>query len=115
MFKSSYNKKFLDNICVKENGDLIKLDYITKKFKEITQKLGYEDVHFHCLRHSFSTNMYNGGMDMKELQAWLGHSSTSTTSDTYSHLIESLKNLLKLGRQRWKKLMEIKKSYILII
>ena len=40
MFKGSYNKKYLDNICVKENGDLIKLDYITKKFKEITKKLG---------------------------------------------------------------------------
>lgn len=88
VFKNSYNKKYLDNICVKENGDLIKLDYITKKFKEITKKLEYEDIHFHCLRHSFSTNMYNGGMDMKELQAWLGHSSISTTMDTYSHLLD---------------------------
>lgn len=104
MFKSSYNKKFLDNICVKENGDLIKLDYITKKFKEITQKLGYEDVHFHCLRHSFSTNMYNRGMDMKELQVWLGHSSISTTMDTYSHLLDKkIKKSAKIVEEVMKK------------
>ena len=104
MFKGSYNKKYLDNICVKENGELIKLDYITKKFKEITKKLGYENIHFHCLRHSFSTNMYNGGMDMKELQAWLGHSSISTTMDTYSHLLDKkIKKSAKIVEEVMKK------------
>ena len=104
MFKGSYNKKYLDNICVKENGELIKLDYITKKFKEITKKLGYKNVHFHCLRHSFSTNMYNGGMDMKELQAWLGHSSISTTMDTYSHLLDKkIKKSAKIVEEVMKK------------
>ena len=104
MFKGSYNKKYLDNICVKENGELIKLDYITKKFKEITKKLGYENTHFHCLRHSFSTNMYNGGMDMKELQAWLGHSSISTTMDTYSHLLDKkIKKSAKIVEEVMKK------------
>ena len=105
LFKSSYNYKYNDNICVKENGDLIKLDYITKKFKEITRKLGYDDVHFHCLRHSFATNMYDEGMDMKELQMWLGHSSISTTMDLYLHFLEKrikesakiLENAMKKG------------------
>ena len=105
LFKSSYNYKYNDNICVKENGDLIKLDYITKKFKEITRKLGYDDVHFHCLRHSFATNMYNAGMDMKDLQMWLGHSSISTTMDLYLHFLEKrikesakiLENAMKKG------------------
>ncbi len=105
LFKSSYNYKYNDNICVKENGDLIKLDYITKKFKEITRKLGYDDVHFHCLRHSFATNMYDAGMDMKELQMWLGHSSISTTMDLYLHFLEKrikesakiLENAMKKG------------------
>lgn len=88
LFKGSYNHKYSDNICVKENGDLIKLDYITKKFKEISKKFGYDDIHFHCLRHSFATNMYDEGMDMKELQVWLGHSSISTTMDIYLHFLE---------------------------
>ena len=87
-FKNSYNYKYEDNICVKENGELIKLGYITQKFKDITKKLGYNDIHFHCLRHSFATNMYDAGMDMKELQMWLGHSSISTTMDLYLHFLE---------------------------
>ena len=104
LFKSSYNYKYNDNICVKENGDLIKLDYITKKFKEITRKLGYDDVHFHCLRHSFATNMYDAGMDMKELQMWLGHSSISTTMDTYSHLLDKkIKKSAKIVEEVMKK------------
>lgn len=104
IFKNSYNKKYLDNVCVKENGDIIKLGYITQKFKQITTKLGFEDVHFHCLRHSFSTNMYNGGMDMKELQAWLGHSSISTTMDTYSHLLDKkIKKSAKIVEEVMKK------------
>lgn len=106
LFKVSYNHKYSDNICVKENGDLIKLDYITKKFKEISKKFGYDDIHFHCLRHSFATNMYDEGMDMKELQVWLGHSSISTTMDIYLHFLEKkmkesakiLENAMKNGK-----------------
>ena len=106
LFKGSYNHKYNDNICVKENGDLIKLDYITKKFKEISKKFGYDDIHFHCLRHSFATNMYDEGMDMKELQVWLGHSSISTTMDIYLHFLEKkmkesakiLENAMKNGK-----------------
>lgn len=106
LFKDSYNHKYSDNICVKENGDLIKLDYITKKFKEISKKFGYDDIHFHCLRHSFATNMYDEGMDMKELQVWLGHSSISTTMDIYLHFLEKkmkesakiLENAMKNGK-----------------
>ena len=106
LFKGSYNHKYSDNICVKENGDLIKLDYITKKFKEISKKFGYDDIHFHCLRHSFATNMYDEGMDMKELQVWLGHSSISTTMDIYLHFLEKkmkesakiLENAMKNGK-----------------
>lgn len=106
LFKGSYNHKYSDNICVKENGELIKLDYITKKFKEISKKFGYDDIHFHCLRHSFATNMYDEGMDMKELQVWLGHSSISTTMDIYLHFLEKkmkesakiLENAMKNGK-----------------
>lgn len=107
IFKKSYNRKYLDNICIKENGDIIKLDYVTKKFTSVARKLGYDDIHFHCLRHSFATNMYLGGMSMKELQAWLGHTLLTTTMDTYAHLPNEklrdssniVSNIMKKGKK----------------
>lgn len=87
-FKGAYSKEWLDNICVKENGEIIRLDYVTKKFTEISRKLGFKDIHFHCLRHSFATNMHRGGMTAKELQAWLGHANVYTTYETYIHLFK---------------------------
>ena len=100
-FKNSYNKNFLDNVCVKENGDIIKPAYVTQKFTDITRKLGYKDIHFHCLRHSFATNMYMGGVDMNTLKELLGHSCITTTIDTYTHLpnikvMEAGKNILEV-------------------
>lgn len=118
IYKKSYNYKYANNICVKKDGDIIKLDYITKKFKEITRKLGYEDIHFHCLRHSFATNMYSEGMDMKDLQKWLGHSTLSTTMDLYVHFLEKrikesakiLENAMKKGEKE--RLENNKKNHI---
>lgn len=105
LFKGSYNYKYNDNICIKENGELIKLGYITQKFKQVTKKLGYDDVHFHCLRHSFATNMYDEGMDMNDIKDWLGHSVLSTTMNLYVHFLEKrikesakiLENAMKKG------------------
>ena len=105
LFKGYYNYKYNDNICIKENGELIKLGYITQKFKQVTKKLGYDDVHFHCLRHSFATNMYDEGMDMNDIKDWLGHSVLSTTMNLYVHFLEKrikesakiLENAMKKG------------------
>lgn len=95
-FGNSYNKKYLDNICVNEMGDLIKPNYITKHFKSIIRKHNFKDIRFHDLRHSCATMLHNAGLDMKEIQQWLGHSTINTTMDTYTHL--SNKNILKTGK-----------------
>ena len=107
IFKNSYNKKFLDNVCVKENGDIITPSYVSQKFTDITRKLGYEDIHFHCLRHSYATLLFKEGLDLKIISMLLGHSCYNTTSETYLHLTESF--LLDLGRQSMEKIFGNKK------
>lgn len=107
IFKNSYNKKFIDNVCVKENGDIITPSYVSQKFTNITRKLGYEDIHFHCLRHSYATLLFKEGLNLKIISMLLGHSCYNTTSETYLHLTEPF--LLNLGRQSMEKIFGNKK------
>ena len=39
----------------------------------------------HVLRHTFCTNMANGGMDLKSLQYLMGHSDAGITMNVYTH------------------------------
>ena len=45
-----------------------------------------QDLHFHSLRHCFTSILINTGADAKKVQAALGHSSVTTTQDIYSHV-----------------------------
>lgn len=108
-FKTSYNNEYLDNICVDQLGNLVKLDYVTKKFKNIVTKLKYEKVTFHTLRHSVATLLHKRGFSVKVIQYWLGHSNISTTLDTYTHL--SLEDLSDVANT-FDNLYKQKKSYM---
>ena len=108
-FKTSYNTEYLDNICVDQLGNLVKLDYVTKKFKKIVTKLEYEKVTFHTLRHSVATLLHKHGFSVKIIQYWLGHSNISTTLDTYTHLsLEDLSDVANTFNNLYKQ----KKSYM---
>ncbi len=45
----------------------------------------------HKLRHTFATRGLESGMDMKELQILLGHSTMKLTADTYTHVLDKQK------------------------
>lgn len=82
-----YNATNKGYICVNENGDLIKPDYLTRQFQKVIKANGLKPIRFHDLRHSCASLMLSNGINLKEIQLWLGHSNFQTTADIYSHLV----------------------------
>ena len=48
-------------------------------------------IRFHDLRHSCASLLFSQGVSLKEIQAWLGHSTIGTTANIYTHLDENNK------------------------
>ena len=57
------------------------------------QKDGFAPPLFHDTQHSCASLLLRSGVQMKEIQAWLGHSDISTTANIYAHLDSQSKQL----------------------
>jgi integrase len=70
-------------------------DYITHLFKRYCRKAGLPGkYHFHCLRHTYITNMIRAGININYVKELAGHSEMKTTL-IYTHIgIEDLKKAL---------------------
>ena len=87
----SYNREFLEYICVDDIGDRFKSNYITSQFPKLLERNGFRKIRFHDLRHSCASLLLASGVPMKHIQEWLGHSDFSTTANIYAHLDYSSK------------------------
>lgn len=88
----SYNKEYLEYICVDNCGNLIRPDYVTETFLKLLKKKKLKQIRFHDLRHTCAIILLKNGANMKEIQAWLGHSNYNTTANLYAHLDTSSVN-----------------------
>lgn len=86
VLRKSYNRKYLDYVCVDAMGDILKPQYVTEHFKVILERNGLKKIRFHDLRHSCASLMLANDISMKEIQEWLGHSNISTTANIYAHV-----------------------------
>lgn len=87
LFGSAYQNKE-GYILVDMEGKLILPDRVTKTFRKLLKENGdiINRVRFHDLRHSCASLLLAEGINMKEIQAYLGHSNWNTTANLYSHL-----------------------------
>ncbi|MDU7363912.1 site-specific integrase [Clostridium sp.] len=65
---------------------------VLKKFKKILKENDIPIRKFHDLRHTYATRLFELGEDPKTVQVLLGHSNISITLDTYTHVLDSLKD-----------------------
>ena len=75
-----------DYIYVNDLGVPYCPDYVTAHFKRVLKKHGLRVIRFHDLRHTCASLLLKNGVDMKDIQEWMGHSSYSTNRYTYRHL-----------------------------
>lgn len=71
-----------------------------KQFNELCLDLGLKPFGFHVLRHTFATELFRNGIDLKVISGLLGHSSVSITADIYTDLpydlcAKAVKNIYK--------------------
>lgn len=83
--RKTYNREYIKYVCVDEHGNLISPDYLSTHFHRCMVALGYS-CRFHDLRHTCASLLIQNGSPMKSVSQWLGHSSTSVTSEIYVHL-----------------------------
>lgn len=85
-YKASYSKEYQAFIFVNELGQLRKPNTISQRFsRNILQRYGLKKIRFHDLRHTCATLLLDGGVTLKDIQHYLGHSQLSTTADIYTH------------------------------
>lgn len=71
---------------------------ISKLFKKLLVKIKFEDkFHFHCLRHTFITNMLNAGVPIVKVKEIAGHSDIKTTM-RYAHISSIDKEAMEVIR-----------------
>lgn len=62
-------------------------DYITRSFKKYLRKAGFDErYHFHCLRHTFLTQLATQGVSLYYLKEIAGHSDIRVT-EIYLHTV----------------------------
>lgn len=62
------------------------------EYKRLLDEAGLrgEGFTFHNLRHTFAAELFNQRKRPKIIQSFLGHSSITQTTDTYSHLLDDV-------------------------
>ena len=85
--EQSGNSNFV--FCLSD-GSPMKPDMVTKWFRRIANRAGFEQVRLHDLRHTHASLMLAKGIHIKIVSERLGHSNIGITGDLYSHVLPSV-------------------------
>lgn len=87
---------------------------VTKWFPEFLEKNKLPRLNFHGLRHTSATFLISKGMDIETVAGRLGHSTSATTQNVYSHFLDAkdkqAADLIEDAFSKKKKAAKTKKS-----
>lgn len=75
-------------VVAHEDGRPMRPNYASELFVDFVRKQGLPSLTLHGLRHSFASIANAKGIPMYDIGKALGHSSPSTTSKVYTHLLD---------------------------
>ncbi|WP_151075684.1 site-specific integrase [Flintibacter sp. KGMB00164] len=91
-YKTRVNSRWLFPSPKKDDLPIIP-SAVSRRLHTLLEHAGCEQVRFHDLRHTFATNALAHGMDIKTLSTILGHVSSTTTLNTYSHVTDEMRQM----------------------
>ncbi|MBR1627980.1 MAG: tyrosine-type recombinase/integrase [Lachnospiraceae bacterium] len=95
MYKSQFGNTYTDlgYIFTWEDGRPYRPDYLTKRFKKLVKSDDRLDnsLTLHSLRASCVSILIHQGVDIKDVQAWVGHRDIQTTLNVYARTNEARK------------------------
>lgn len=88
-----YANLYQDNslIFCNEFGKYLDSRNVGKVIRRIFDSMGLQHSKFHDLRHTYATRLFELGENPKTVQTMLGHSNISITLDTYTHVLDNIK------------------------
>ena len=91
--KNEYGTIFIDRgfVFTEHDGNSLRQREFTDDYHMFLEKYNLSKVRFHDLRHTFATLLLEAGESAKVIQELLGHSSITTTMDTYAHITKRSK------------------------
>jgi integrase len=75
-------------VFVAKTSEHISYRHLLTTIETACEAAGVEHRGLHALRHSFASNLYARGVEIKVISKLLGHASTQITYDRYVHLFE---------------------------
>ena len=95
--REKFAKQETVNLLINKYGEKLSTRTVESIIRNLSSKLfGNTKLHPHMFRHTFATNLLNGGADLRIVQELLGHSSLITTQ-IYTHLAKEEINKIYKG------------------
>ena len=89
LYNELISKKQDNGFVYSNKGKMLNADVLTMDFAKTMKQLGLNHT-LHHLRHTFATRCHEKKIDIKVVQAWMGHSEIDITFNTYTHATKDM-------------------------